>query len=80
MAGQRAFLWTVLRCQERDFQQFLGVDNETAAAQRVKEVCEVRSRAELDRDPAAEQRWSERIRKAYLQYQQHQNPNHHNQD
>lgn len=76
MTGQRACLWTVLRCREQDFQRFLGVDGETAAARRVKEVCEVGSRAELDRDPAAEQRWNERIRRAYLKYQQNQNPNH----
>jgi hypothetical protein len=70
VTGQRACLWTFLRCREQDFQRFLGVDGETAAARRVKEVCEVGSRAELDRDPAAGQRWNERIRKAYLQYQQ----------
>jgi hypothetical protein len=51
------------------------VDSEAAAARRVKELCEVESRAQLDRDPAAEQRWNERIRKAFLQYQQQpQNP------
>jgi hypothetical protein len=70
MSGQRACLWTVLRCRESEFQRFLGVDCETAAARRVKELCEVDSRAQLDRDPAAEQRWNERIRKAFLQYQQ----------
>jgi hypothetical protein len=79
MAGQTACRWTVLRCKERDFQGFLGVDGEQAAARRVKELCEVGSRAELDRDPAAEQRWNERIRKAYLKYQQHPT-NHSNQD
>jgi hypothetical protein len=81
MAGQRAFLWTILRCREQDFQRFLGVDGEKAAASRVKELCEVGSRAELDRDPAAERRWNERIRRAYLNYQQqnHPTPNH-NQD
>ena len=70
MAGQRAFLWTILRCREQEFQRFLGVDGETAAARRVKEVCEIGSRAELDRDAAAQARWDERIRRAYLKYQQ----------
>ncbi len=79
MTGQRACLWTVLRCRERDFQRFLGVDGETAAARRVKELCEVGSRADLDRDAAAQARWNERIRKAYLKYQQHSTTNH-NQD
>lgn len=74
MKAGAACLWTVQRCRELGFQQFLGVDGETAAAHRVKEVCEVGSRAELDRDPAAQARWDERIRKAYLQYQ---NQNHH---
>lgn len=79
MTGLRACLWTVLRCREQDFQQFLGVDGEAAAARKVKELCEVGSRAELDRDAAAQARWNERIRKAYLQYQQHP-INHHKQD
>jgi hypothetical protein len=70
MTGQRAFLWTILRCREQEFQRFLGVDGETAAARRVKEVCEIESRAELDRDAAAQARWDERIRRAYLKYQQ----------
>lgn len=81
MSGQRACLWTVLRCREQDFQQFLGVDGEEAAARRVKEVCEVESRAQLDRDAAAQARWNERIRRAYQMYQQQNQPtNHHNQD
>lgn len=74
MSGQTARLWTVLRCKEASFQRFLGVDGETAAARRVKEVCEVGSRADLDRDGAAQARWDERIRRAYLRFQQHQNP------
>jgi hypothetical protein len=36
----------------------------------VKEVCEVGSRAELDRDEAAQARWNERIRRRYQQYLQ----------
>jgi hypothetical protein len=76
MAGQRAFLWTILRCRERDFQRFLGVDGEKAAASRVKEMCEVGSRAELDRDAAAQARWDERIRRAYLNYQKQHPTNH----
>lgn len=70
MTGQRPCLWTVLHCKQQDFQQFLGVDGEAAAARRVKEVCEITSRAELDRDAAAQARWDERIRRAYLKYQQ----------
>jgi hypothetical protein len=80
MAGLRPCLWTVLQCKQQDFQRFLGVDGEEAAARRVKEVCEVTTRAQLDRDPAAEQRWNERIRRAYLNYQQQNHPTNHNQD
>ena len=74
MTDQRACLWTVLRCRERDFQQFLGVDGEEAAARRVKELCEIGSRAELDRDAAAQQRWNERVRRAYLLHLQDNHP------
>ncbi|KQQ94967.1 hypothetical protein [Massilia sp. Leaf139] len=70
MTGQRACLWTVQRCRERAFQQFLGVDGEQAAAIRVKELCEVSSRRELDQDEAARGRWNERIRQRYQQYLQ----------
>lgn len=66
---RRACLWTVQRCREHDFQQFLGVQGEEAAARRVKAICEVSSRAELDRDAAAQARWDARIRKAYMRYQ-----------
>jgi hypothetical protein len=70
MTGQRACLWTVQRCREQPFQQFLGVDGEQAAAGRVKELCEVSSRGDLDRDQAAHARWNERIRQRYQQYLQ----------
>jgi hypothetical protein len=76
MTGQRPCLWTVLHCKQQDFQRFLGVDSETAAARRVKEVCEIGSRAELDRDADAHARWDERIRRAYLNYQKLHPTNH----
>jgi hypothetical protein len=78
MTGLRPCLWTVLQCKQQDFQRFLGVTGEQAAASRVKQLCEVGSRAELDRDPAAQARWDERIRRAYLKHQQY--PTNHNQD
>jgi hypothetical protein len=64
-----ACLWTVQRCREQAFQQFLGVDGEQAAAQEVKRRLEIQSRTEVDRDPAAAARW-DRMRRAYLNYQQ----------
>lgn len=72
MAGLRPCLWTVLQCKQQDFQQFLGVAGEQAAAERVKQLCEVTTRAQLDRDPAAQARWDERIRRAYLKHQERQ--------
>jgi hypothetical protein len=78
MAGQTPRLWTVLRCKEQDFQRFLGVDGEQAAARRVKQRLKIKSRAELDRDPAARALWDD-MRRDYLKYQQHPT-NHHNQD
>lgn len=71
MAGQRPSVWTALRCREPQFQQCLGVASEEDAAEKVRQLCEIQSRAELDRDPAAAARWDERIRRAYLNYQQH---------
>jgi len=70
MAGQRPSVWTALRCREPQFQQCLGVTSEEDAAEKVRQLCEIQSRAELDRDPAAAARWDERIRRAYLNYQQ----------
>ena len=69
--ARRPCLWTVLQCKQQDFQRFLGVADEQAAAERVKHLCEVTTRAQLDRDPAAQARWDERIRRAYLKHQQH---------
>jgi hypothetical protein len=64
-----------MRCREAAFQRFLGVDNHEAAAARVREPTSHSSRAELDRDAVAQARWDERIRRAYLKYQQ-QTTNH----
>jgi len=72
MAGLTPCRWTAMRCREAAFQRFLGVDSNEAAAARVRELCEVGSRADLDRDQAAQARWDERIRRAYLRYQERQ--------
>lgn len=80
MAGLTPCRWTAMRCREAAFQRFLGVDGNDAAAARVRELCEIGSRAELDRDPAAQARWNERIRRAYLIYQQDQTTNHQDQE
>lgn len=71
MKAGAACLWTVQRCREQAFQKFMGVDGEAAAARRVKEVCEVDTRKQLDTDPTAKARWDNQIRRPYLNYQQH---------
>lgn len=70
MTGLRPTAWTAQRCREAAFQRFLGVDSEEAAAEAVRVRCDIQTRAELDRDPAAAARWDERVRRAYLKYQQ----------
>jgi len=73
MSAQRLSVWTAQRCREPEFQRCLGVDSEAAAAAMVREICEIKSRAELDHDEAAEARWHERIRRRYLRFVQQQN-------
>ena len=80
MASQSRCRWTAMRCREVAFQRFLGVDSDKAAAARVRELCEIGSRAELDRDAAAQARWDERIRRAYLKYQNEESANAHHND
>lgn len=80
MAGLTPCRWTAVRCREQQFQRFLGVDSNEAAAARVRELCEVGSRAELDRDQAAQARWDERIRRAYLKYQNEEGAHAHHND
>lgn len=48
-----------LRCQDAAFQNFIGAADTEAAAVSVRASCNVSSRAEFDRDPAAGQRWRE---------------------
>lgn len=80
MSSQRLSQWVALRCREPLFWKFLGVSSNEAAAARVRELCEVGSRAELDRDTAAQARWDVRIRRAYLNYQKHNHTTNHSQD
>lgn len=66
MKGQRLSVWAALRCREEQFQRFLGVAGEEAAAAKVRSVCGIASRAELDTDTEAAERLHERIRKPYV--------------
>ena len=50
--------------QNPAFQRYLGADSEQAAAQVLRERCEIKSRSELDTDPRAAARFHA-IRKAF---------------
>jgi len=71
MRAQRLSTWVALRCKEEPFRQFLRVPDEATAAHSVRAICEVKSRSELDSNPAAAQRFHQFIRLAYAQYLQH---------
>lgn len=64
----RAFVWTIDRCREALFQEFLEVDSERAAADKVKEICGVDSRVDIDRDRNAYLRWDRFIRVRYMAF------------
>jgi hypothetical protein len=77
----RAFVWTVQRCQEALFQEFLEVDSERAAADKVKEICGVDSRVEIDRDRNAYLRWDRFVRVRYMAFlQDREQKNQHHQE
>lgn len=77
MRAQRLSTWVALRCKEPEFRQFLRVPDEATAAHSVRAICEVKSRSELDSNPAAARRFHQFIRLPYIDFQQ-QSANHHN--
>ncbi|WP_428988605.1 hypothetical protein [Methylocapsa aurea] len=46
-----------MRCAERAFQKFLGVETAEAAVDELRRRCNIASRKEFDRDAAARERW-----------------------
>lgn len=76
--GERA-KWCGIRCQETEFQRWIqerylsqweaapGATPATWAASVIRAVCSVESRAELDNDPAAAERFDRLIRRPYLE-------------
>lgn len=46
--------WLVMRCKEREFQEWCGVSSEAQAAEYVRNVCGVESRRDIDGNKAAE--------------------------
>lgn len=53
-------------CQQQRFQRFADVSNAEEAADWIRHLCGVESRAELDHNPAAAKRFHDEIRRPYL--------------
>jgi len=64
----RLSTWLALRCKEDVFQAFLGTRDEQEATSRVRALCGVGSRAQVDTNPAAAERCHELIRKPYARF------------
>lgn len=71
MASQRPSMWLALRCREAPFQSFLGAASEQEAAEVVRIICGVDSRAEIDTKLEAQRLWHEVIRRPYQQHLLH---------
>lgn len=54
-------------CQQAAFWRFAKVDGPAAAAEWIRRTCDVVSRAELDHDDVAAQRFHDLVRRPYLQ-------------
>lgn len=60
--------WLVFRCKEPEFQEWLKVEGESAAAQEVRTFCRVASRAEIDGNERAERVFNTGIRGPYSKW------------
>lgn len=52
-------------CQRHDFQQFCQTSTADGAAEFVRAICQVQSRAELDHNPEAARRFHEQVRQPF---------------
>jgi O-methyltransferase involved in polyketide biosynthesis len=68
MATQRPSTWLAMRCRESLFQAFLGAANEEEAAEVVRIICGVDSRAQIDTNTEAQKLWHDVIRKPYIEF------------
>ncbi|MES2346291.1 MAG: hypothetical protein V4641_01850 [Pseudomonadota bacterium] len=68
MTSMLLSVWCALRCDDPLFQRFLGVTDKTAAAEIVRRKCGLKSRAEIDKDPAARARFDEIIRQPFTDF------------
>lgn len=53
----RLSLAAAFRCKDRIFQRFMQVQTEHEAADKLRRICMIKSRAELDNDQEAAQRY-----------------------
>lgn len=68
MASQRLSTWVALRCKDPEFRRWLRVPDEETAVTAVRAICNIKSRAELDKDPVAAQRFHQFIRLPFADY------------
>lgn len=73
--------WLGIRCADPDFQEYIAhrafetqiavqdITGPDACAKAVRQICEVESRAELDNDQAAADRFHDRIREPWIVWQ-----------
>lgn len=65
--------WVAMRCQEPEFQSWISeqaagqIPPDKLAAVLVRALSEVQSRAEIDNDPAAQERFNARVRGPWMQ-------------
>jgi hypothetical protein len=64
--------WVALRCKDPLFWRFLQVPNEASAIHQVRMLCSVASRAEFDRNPEAEARLHQIIRRPFTDFSRSQ--------
>lgn len=64
----RLSAWIAMTCKSPDFWRFLQVQDEAAAAEKVRQLCGVASRGEFDRDPEAKARFHEIIRRPFIEF------------
>lgn len=60
--------WAALRATEPRFQEWLDVHSEEAATRRIRVICGIVSRAELDNNPVAEQIFKRQIMEPWSAY------------
>lgn len=57
--------WLAFRCREGDFQRFMECESEPQTIDKVREICQVESRADIPTNEAATQRFMENIYTAF---------------